>query len=181
MKLLSIHLHPFAGVDDRLHQFTDGSQAILAENEYGKSTLYLALRHALFTPTNLTPGKLRDNFGKLFPRGAGGTTDHCSVTLGFESGGLRYELQKTWSSARGRSASILRGPDFMLTDPDTVQKRIDEMRVHEEAAYTQVLLLEQDALIRTRAELEAKPAVVDGSIANVIARVEGEWDLARLR
>lgn len=181
MKLLSIHLHPFAGVDDRRHQFTDGSQAILAENEYGKSTIYLALRHALFTPTNLTPAKLRDNFGKLFPRGAGGTTDHCSVTLEFDCGGRKYTLRKTWSSARNGSTSRLDGDGISLVDPLGVQSKLDELIVHGESTYTKVLLLEQDALIKTRDALGESPEIINGSITTVVARVEGEWDLHKLR
>ena len=50
MKILKIHLHPFAGVADRPMELTNGLNIIEGPNEFGKSTLNNALWHALFRP-----------------------------------------------------------------------------------------------------------------------------------
>ena len=47
MKLIQLHLHPFAGTVNRTINFEDGLNIIFGDNEAGKSTIVKALLLAL--------------------------------------------------------------------------------------------------------------------------------------
>ena len=65
-----------------------------------KSTLRQAIFHSLFTPTDLTPAKLRDVMSPWFPLPDG---DHASVTVSIEHDGKHYHLQKMGFTSRIKS------------------------------------------------------------------------------
>ena len=156
MKILKIHLHPFAGVADRPMELTTGLNIIEGPNEFGKSTLNNALWHALFTPTNLPPAKRRDIMGRWFPKPAG---DHAKVTLEFEADGQTWTLEKCWGA--GASSRLISCQSPPIADPGAVQTRLMELLRLNEATWRHVLFVNQAQLNRTIEELREHAEAVD--------------------
>lgn len=156
MKILSIQLHPFGGVKERIFRLHNGLNVIEGPNEFGKSTLSNALWHVLFTPSNLTPGKLRDTMGPWFPRPAG---DHARVTLEFESQGQTWTLQKSWGA--GAFSSLKSTNDAAIADPDSVQKRLAQLLHRNQATWRHILFLNQAQLNRTIHDLQENASRID--------------------
>ncbi|MGD9417462.1 MAG: ATP-binding protein [Verrucomicrobiota bacterium JB025] len=156
MKLLSIRLHPFGGTTDRSCTLGGGLNVLEGPNEFGKSTLSQALWHGLFTPTNLTPAKLRDRIGRWYPRPGG---DHARVTLEFESGGRRFTLRKTWGA--GTSSLLDADGGESMADPTSVQRTLLSLLQRNEATWRHVLFTSQAQLARTIGELKARSNELD--------------------
>jgi DNA repair protein SbcC/Rad50 len=156
MKILKIRLHPFAGSPDFSRGLVDGLNIIDGPNEYGKSTLNNALWHALFTPANLTPAKLRDTMGRWFPKPTG---DHARVTLEFEADGQTWTLEKCWGA--GASSRLCASKSPPIADPGSVQKRLMELLRLNEATWRHVLFINQAQLNRTISELQEHGKNID--------------------
>jgi DNA repair protein SbcC/Rad50 len=156
MKILRIHLHPFGGATDRAFDLHDGLNVIEGPNEFGKSTLNHALWHALFTPTHLTPGKLRDTMGRWFPKPTG---DHAKVTLQFQAAGEIWTLQKCWGA--GGSSRLWSTQSAAIADPASVQKRLNELLQRNEATWRHVCFLNQAKLNHTLEDLRKESNKMD--------------------
>jgi DNA repair exonuclease SbcCD ATPase subunit len=149
MHLLSARLHPFGALVDRTYSLDSGLQTLLGPNEFGKSTFREAVIHALFTPTNLTPAKLRDTIGRWFPLPS---ATSAAVTLRFSKDGKVYTVEKRWGAS---SQSILSSDDGTHDerDPLRVQERLAELVIHDEATYRRILFTSQDEMARTITDL----------------------------
>jgi len=149
MRLISARLHPFGALVDRTYSLQDGVQALLGRNEFGKSTFREAVFHALFTPTNLTPARLRDTIGPWYPLPRGTS---AAVTLRFSSEGKTYTLEKRWGAG---AQSLLSCDDGSAAERDhgQVQERLARLVGHDEATYRRVLFTSQDEMARTIADL----------------------------
>ncbi len=150
MKLLSIRLHPFGGTPDRTCTLAGGLNVLEGPNEFGKSTLSHALWHGLFTPTNLTPARLRQAIGRWYPLPGG---DHASVTLEFEADGQRFTLQKTWGA--GSFAKLQASGSAAIADPGKVQETLLSLLRRNEATWRHILFTSQAQLARTIDELKS--------------------------
>lgn len=155
MKILRIQLHPFGGATDRTIELHDGLNMIEGPNEFGKSTLNHALWHALFTPSNLTPARLKSIMGRWYPKPSG---DHARVTLEFEAEGRRWSLTKCWGAGASSSLRSDAGP---IADPASVQSKLAELLVHNEATWRHVLFVSQAQLGRTLDELREQSDKID--------------------
>ena len=178
MKLLSIHLHPFGGIADRRMAFQAGLNVLEGPNEYGKTTLTQALWHALHTPTNLTPSKLRKAVGDWFPLPDG---DHARVTLVFEAGGHRWTLEKTWGAG---GASRLQADGVpVIADAGRVQQRLNELLRLNEATWRQVLFTGQAQLAGTISALRDNGGQLDEvhALLKGAAAVPGDIPAERLQ
>ena len=91
MRLTSIRLHPFGTFRDTSWDLSSPLVVISGPNETGKSTLRQAIFHSLFTPTDLTPARLRDLISPWFPLPDG---DYTAITVSIENDGSHYELHK---------------------------------------------------------------------------------------
>lgn len=156
MKLCRIQLHPFGGITDRTCDLHEGLNVLEGPNEFGKSTLNNALWHALFTPTNLTPAKLKNTMGRWFPKPTG---DHVRISLEFEVSGQKWTLQKSWGA--GASASLRCGDAAAIADPGSVQDRLAELVGLNEATWRHVLFVNQAQLNRTIQELQENSEEID--------------------
>ncbi len=156
MKLCRIQLHPFGGIADRACDLHEGLNVVEGPNEFGKSTLNNALWHALFTPTNLTPAKLKNTIGRWFPKPTG---DHVRITLEFEVSGQKWTLQKSWGA--GASASLRCGDAAAIADPGSVQDRLAALVGRNEATWRHVLFVNQAQLNRTIQELQENSEEID--------------------
>ena len=96
MILKSIHLRPFAGVQDRVIQFKEGLTVILGPNEAGKSATVNALSSVLYANTKMTKTVLNKFKEQYFPF-HGGT--YAEVSLKFEHQQNDCTLSKRWSAS----------------------------------------------------------------------------------
>ena len=150
MRLTSIKLHPFGTFRDTSWDLSSKIVVISGPNETGKSTLRQAIFHSLFTPTDLTPARLRDLISPWFPLPGG---DYASITVGIEHNGNHYQLQKRWGS---QSASSLTTPDGSeLGETKTIAAILEQLCGHNEATYRHVFFTGHDELESTIAKLAA--------------------------
>ena len=156
MKLTRIRLHPFGGTPDQTCSLYDGINVIEGPNEFGKSTLNNALWHALFTPSNLTPAKLKSSMGRWFPKPNG---DHVRVTLEFTADGQGWTLQKSWGA--GASCSLQATGGTSVVDHNTVQKRLLDLLRRNQATWQHVLFVNQAELSNTIQLLQKNASQLD--------------------
>ncbi len=172
MKLKSITLHPFAGIQNKTIEFEDGLNILLGPNEAGKSTVYHAILAGLLTPTSLTATKVKSQVGRFFPAtGGGGQGDTIRVDLELlDDNQNTVRIQKTWKKGnRQGSASfqVLGGAGVMdgagsgaeITDEDTVQQRIEALLPVTPATLRTILLADQSGLHRTIREMQEEDSV----------------------
>lgn len=166
MLLRKIHLHPFGGTLDRTFALVEGLNVVYAPNEYGKSTVREALLHALLTPTNLTPAKLRDQMGRWYPRPGG---DHTAVTVEFESEGHSWLLQKTWGASP--ASKLTRVGAAPIADAKRVQETLDGLLRHNDATWRYVLFTDQGAFSEIITRLKEPSARDRFGIDDIVATV----------
>lgn len=173
MKLKTIRLHPFGGVKDRSFSLHDGLNVIEGPNEFGKSTLGHALWHALFTPSNLTPAKMKKAIGRWFPRPSG---DHARVSLDFDADGKTWTLQKSWGA--GASCSLDEDGGQSVVDPGTVQTKLFDLLQRNQATWQHVLFVNQAELNRTIHALQENASEIDDVQPFVIGAAAIPGDIA---
>lgn len=194
MIIQSIRLHPFAGIVDEKFLMGKGMNVFLGENERGKSTLYRAIRAALFIPLNLS--KAGDDFKwlkKCYPV-AGGNL--IRVTLQFSANGKDHVLEKIWSSDPKVSNCTLRTPDNVLMGADAVQKAMSDLLLLNRASWEHMLFIPQSSIKETMQQLEKNITSMDslqsfqttgdrfnsdgfiGQIRNMLTDLESRWDAA---
>ncbi len=144
MKLLSIFLHPFAGIVNKQIEFTGGMNVILGDNEAGKSTLMKALQMVLFEPTHQTPAAEKKLLKDVLPVGGG---DMIAIDLNVENNGDVYLIKKQWGKSSLSSFNKIN--EAPITDPKEVQHKIDELLVQNKTVWNSVMFAEQAALSNT--------------------------------
>lgn len=154
MRLVSIRLHPFGHFVDESRDLSASLVVIHGPNELGKTTLRQAIFHALFTPTDLTKQPFENTLKPWLPASGG---DHAQVTLTFEHGGSTWTLQKRWGAGQ---ASTLSDGTTSISASGTVQARLAEMLVHDEATYRYVLFTGQAELERTLDSIDKNAATI---------------------
>ncbi|MDB9787142.1 AAA family ATPase, partial [Bacteriovoracaceae bacterium] len=115
MQINDIKLHPFKGISNQTYSFTPGLNILKGPNEMGKTTLYQALKHTLFTPASHS--HKHKNF---FPLG-GGNTVNTTLTMIDES---PISITKSWGE--NKTASMTIGDHFFTGDQE-VQKNLESL------------------------------------------------------
>ena len=150
MRLTSIRLHPFGTFRDKSWDLSSPLVVINGPNETGKSTLRQAIFHSLFTPTDLTPARLRDLISPWFPLPDG---DYAAITVSIENDGSHYELHKRWGS---QASSSLTTPDGSeVGETKTIAAILEKLCGHNEATFRHVFFTGHDELESTIAKLDA--------------------------
>lgn len=103
MRLIQLHLHPFAGTVDKTYHFQEGLNVIYGHNEAGKSTIVKALLMVLTTTTALTKPEFKNQVSSFIPIGG----DSVNIDLNFEVEGVEYILKKSWGVNNVSSLSIV--------------------------------------------------------------------------
>lgn len=153
MKLRSVYLHPFAGIQDKRFDLSDGLNVILGPNEAGKSTLYHAILHGLLTTTLLTTAKLEDIMGIYFPA-SGGDVIRVDVEL-IDVNGNEILIQKTWKKGNKQGqASLHLSDDTEITNEESVQNHIEKMLPVSPATLRTILLADQSGLHHTMHQMK---------------------------
>jgi len=146
MKIKSIHLHPFAGIQDKKIEFSDGLNVILGPNEAGKSTVFKAIQHGLLTTTSLPPGQLKNELGDLFPL-SGGDVIRVPLEVYKENPNRVFAINKEWKHGnRQGSASFTTPEGNEFTDEDRVQEMIEALLPVKPGTMKEILLSSQSAL-----------------------------------
>jgi DNA repair protein SbcC/Rad50 len=94
MKIKSVKLHPFAGIQKQKFDFNDGLNVLCGPNEAGKTTLYNAIWYGLLQTTSLTARQVTDIMGNYFPV-TGGDTIRIDIELLNENKKC-IKIHKTW-------------------------------------------------------------------------------------
>lgn len=121
MRIIQIHLHPFAGSVDKRYEFQNGLNVVCGKNEAGKSTLVKALLLALLEPTNLTKTEFKNLIANYIPIGG----DTINIDLKFEVNGIEYELKKSWGANNASALNAVH--QASINSPDTVQAKLYEL------------------------------------------------------
>ena len=193
MKLLSLQLRPFGGATDRTFCFTEKIQSLEGPNEFGKSTLFTALSHVLFT-NNLTKKRCTDVLGKWFPKGGG---DYVEIALCIESGGTVYQIEKRWGE-NPSSKVINKTSNVTISNSEEVASRIKEILAHNQATWENVFFIPQAEIRNTIKNLkddadvledasqltlgiealvgDFNPQVLKTKISNEAETLYGNWD-----
>ena len=150
MRLTSIRLHPFGKFLDTSWDLSDPLVVISGPNETGKSTLRQAIFHSLFTPTDLTPSRLRTLIAQWLPLPVG---DYAAITIDIDDNGKNYQLKKRWGS---QPTSHLTTPDgSALSDTETIARILEKLCGHNEATFRHVFFTGHDELENTITKLQA--------------------------
>ncbi len=153
MRLLSIRLHPFAGIEDQRYDFKDGQNVLQGPNEAGKSTVFQAVMHGLLTTTFLTKTKIESVMGSYFPA-VGGDVIRVDMDITDEKGKI-VGIQKIWKKGtRNGRASLKLTDGTEITDGEDVQKRIDALLPVSSATLRTIMFGNQSGLHRTIKNME---------------------------
>ncbi len=168
MRLSSVHLQPFAGIEDKAYEFEEGLNVLLGPNEAGKSTVFQAVMHGLLTTTSLTRTKVEDIMGSYFPA-VGGDVIRVDLELrNFENNVIR--IRKTWKKGNRNGSASLKLPDGSeITDEKEVQKQIEPLLPVSPATIRTILLADQSGLHRTMQEME-EAGKVRKELGNILRR-----------
>jgi len=189
-------MHPFGFFSDRTVDFSPGLNVILGPNEAGKSTLFHAVRHALFVPARLRKPDYDAKIVPLLPASGG---DSIRVDLEICRGGERWVLKRRWG-ASPESELVLPGGGS-LGDEASIKARLAELLPARPAAVAHILMTRQSSLAETlrllrkdgreslsdladilrRAVLETGGVSVDRFVARLTedrARAFARWDTA---
>ncbi len=144
MILLTIALHPFAGLYDRTLTFTPGLNVVLGPNEAGKSTIVNALRSVLFVSTKLTEVQFGKTLKGCLPVGGG---DTIRVDLTFVAAGRRFTIRKSWGGTRSCALSLDGAGE--RTDPGLVDAALEKILRFQQGTFDHVLIAAQSSLAGT--------------------------------
>lgn len=148
MNVKSIRLHPFAGIQDQTFSFGSGLNIVQGPNEAGKSTLFKALLHGLFTATNKPEKQLKKDMGDFFPVG-GGDVIRLELQFNRQDGG-EVKVKKVWKHGNRQGSANLHFSDGTeITNEDEVQKQLEAMLPVSPATMRTILLSDQSGLQET--------------------------------
>ena len=143
MILISIHLHPFGKFTDKQHLFSNGVHVINGPNEFGKSTISNAIRHALFTTTKMAEKTMQKEIGEWFPHPHGTA---CAVTLVIEQDGITWTVEKLWSKT---PSTVLKSSSGEHHIGLVAEAKIAELVGFNQATWQYVFHTSQAALVQT--------------------------------
>ncbi|MBW2078890.1 MAG: AAA family ATPase [Deltaproteobacteria bacterium] len=160
----------FGGLSKKEIDLKQGMNVIVGPNESGKSTIYNAIENTLFTPSNLTPGKLRKQMDRFIPVGGGDTIE---VTIHFKSQGSKYTLQRRWGASRSSSLTLPDGS--VMTDDDAIQEVIRECLQVPEGTCKTVMMTYQTGLSRTVHDIQEDRETLE-SLGDILRKTVMEMD-----
>ncbi len=148
VKLSSIHVGPFAALDNLRVDFVPGLNVVLGPNEAGKSTLYSALALLLFVPTKLSVPQFKKQVARFLPRPAG---DFVEADLAFSAGERAYRLAKRWGAD---AYSVLETPEGSIRDQGAVAAAAADLLPVSEGSFRAVFLNAQRSIADPLDELD---------------------------
>lgn len=163
MKIIKLHLHPFAGTVNKTYQFESGLNVVYGNNEAGKSTIVKSLLLVLLTPTNLSKLDYKSQVSNFIP--IGGDTIH--IDLLFEVDGIMYELKKSWGVQNVSSLNKL--GQVGINDANEVQSALYKLLKLNKSTVRDVLFTTQAKIANTiDSILKDKDAEVINSLDQIL-------------
>jgi len=170
MIIKKVIINTFAGLSQKEVDLKEGMNVIVGPNESGKSTIYNAIENALFTPSNLTPAKLKRQMGRFIPVRGGDTIE---VTIHFDNQGNEYVLQRRWGASLLSSMTLPDGS--ILTNDDAIQAVIRECLQIPEGTCKTVMMTYQTGLSRTVHDIQEDKETLE-SLGDVLRKTVMEMD-----
>lgn len=155
MILTSLRLGPFGGIPKLHLAFGRGLNTIVGPNEAGKSTVYRAIVHALFTPTKLRKPEFSRLIAPLLPRPSGDSV-FCELEVDVEG---VYRIAKRWGS--DATSRLVTPAGEEIRDDEAIRNRLRDLMPVREATMRRVLLSPQASLRNTIPELETDTEATD--------------------
>lgn len=158
MKIKYIKLHPFAGIQEKEIEFSDGLNLLLGPNEAGKSTIFHAISHGLLTTTNLTSREFDDGMRPYLP--VGGDVIRVTLEIYEDDPESFFEIQKTWKPGlRNGEAKMIIPDGTEIVDEDTIQDTIENLLPTTPSTMREVLLSRQSELHQVMDKMEGQEEV----------------------
>jgi exonuclease SbcC len=144
MILKHVAIESFGGVAGKKLDLKEGLNIVLGPNESGKSTIFNALSHCLFTTSKLTAAQFKKQMQRFVPIAGG---DTISVSIDFECDGRPYTLNRRWGATKASSLTLPEGS--MISDPTKIKETIETCLRVSEATGKSVMLAYQSTLSQT--------------------------------
>jgi exonuclease SbcC len=170
MIIKRIVINSFGGLSRKEIVLQEGVNVIVGPNESGKSTIYNAVKNTLFTPSNLTPARLKRQMGRFLPLGGGDTIE---VAVCFKHQSKEYTLQRRWGASLSSSLTLPDGS--VITHDDAIQEIINECIQVPEGTCKRVMMTHQAGLSSTVPDIR-KDAEILESLGDILRRAVMEMD-----
>lgn len=145
MKIKSIKLHPFAGIQEKEVNLTEGLNLVCGPNEVGKSTVFHAINHGLLTSSNLTSREFDDKMNPFLP--VGGDIIRVTLNIYKDDPDSCYEVRKTWRPGlRNGEATLIKPDGAEISDEDSVQNIIEDLLPVSPSTVREVMMSPQSGL-----------------------------------
>lgn len=171
MILSRITLSPFAGIPHLDIDFTDGLNVILGANEAGKSTVFHALYHVIFTEAKLTPGRFKKLMNRFIPVGGG---DTIAVELHFKHKNADHFLKRKWGPSAEAQLKLPNGN--IISDESTIASYLGACLSASEGTYRAVLMTKQSGLTGTLDALKNEHTDTVKSLGDILKTAVLETD-----
>ena len=171
MILSRITLSPFAGIPHLDLNFTDGLNVILGANEAGKSTVFHALYHVMFTEAKLTPGRFKKLMNRFIPAGGG---DTIAVELHFKHKNADHFLKRKWGPSAEAQLKLPNGN--IISDESTIAEYLGACLSASEGTYRAVLMTQQTGLTGTLNALKTEHTDTIKSLGDILKTAVLETD-----
>lgn len=171
MIISRITLSPFAGIPHVDLRFTDGLNVILGVNEAGKSTVFHALYHVMFTEAKLTPACFKKLLGRFLPVGGG---DTIAVELHFKHKNTDHYLKRKWGPSPEAELRLPNGN--IISDESTIAEYLEECLSASEGTYRSVLMAKQAGLAGTLEALKKEHTETVKSLGDILKTAVLETD-----
>jgi len=171
MILSRITLSPFAGIPHLDLDFTGGLNVILGANEAGKSTVFHALYHVMFTEAKLTPGRFKKLMNRFIPVGGG---DTISVALQFKHKNADHFLKRKWGPSAEAQLKLPNGN--IISDESTIAEYLGTCLSASEGTYRAVLMTQQSGLTGTLDALKNEHTDTVKSLGDILKTAVLETD-----
>jgi exonuclease SbcC len=170
MIIEKVIINTFGGLSKKEIDLKDGMNVVVGPNESGKSTVYNAIKNALFTPSKLTPAKFQKQMGCFIPVAGGDTIE---VTIHFKNQGNGYALQRKWGASVSSSLTLADGS--IITDDDSIQDVIKKCIKVPEATCKTIMMTYQSGLSRTVRDIQEDKETSE-SIGDLLRKAVMEMD-----
>ncbi len=171
MIISRITLSPFAGIPHLDLNFTDGLNVILGANEAGKSTVFHALYHVIFTEAKLTPGRFKKQMNRFIPVGGG---DTIAVALYFKHNNTDHYLKRKWGPSAEAQLKLPNGN--IISDESTIAEYLGTCLSAPEGTYRAVLMTQQSSLTGTLEALKKEHTETVKSLGDILKTAVLETD-----
>lgn len=175
MILKNVAIESFGGLTGKNLNLDDGLNVILGPNESGKSTIFNALCHCLFTSSKQTATQFKKQMQRFVPITGG---DTIAVSLDFECEDRPYTLSRSWGATKSSTLTLPQGS--VVSDPAKINNTIEACLTVSEATSKSIMLAYQSSLSRTLDNLK-KDTHADQPPINYgppISKAEKRWFLA---